>query len=62
MRERLHVDATGWRETGEDLSMLAVVQDAVARERKLAFDDTKADGEKAPRTGSEPIASHACKP
>src|ERR1017187_3840182 len=22
MRERLHVDATGWRETGEDLSML----------------------------------------
>jgi predicted DNA-binding transcriptional regulator YafY len=62
MRERLHVDATGWRETGEDLSMLAVVQDAVARERKLAFDYTKADGEKAPRTGSEPIASHACKP
>jgi hypothetical protein len=42
--------------------MLAVVQDAVARERKLAFDYTKADGEKAPRTGSEPIASHACKP
>jgi predicted DNA-binding transcriptional regulator YafY len=50
MRERLHVDATGWRETGEDLSMLAVVQDAVARERKLVFDYTKADGEKAPRT------------
>jgi predicted DNA-binding transcriptional regulator YafY len=50
MRERLHVDATGWRETGEDLSMLAAVQDAVARERKLAFDYTKADGEKAPRT------------
>ena len=50
MRERLHVDATGWRETGEDLSMLTVVQDAVARERKLAFDYTKADGEKAPRT------------
>ncbi|MGO9436001.1 MAG: helix-turn-helix transcriptional regulator [Terracidiphilus sp.] len=50
MRERLHVDATGWRETGEDLSMLAIVQDAVARERRLAFDYTKADGEKAPRT------------
>jgi predicted DNA-binding transcriptional regulator YafY len=50
MRERLHVDATGWRETGEDLSMLAAVQDAVARERKLAFDYTKADGERAPRT------------
>jgi predicted DNA-binding transcriptional regulator YafY len=50
MRERLHVDATGWHGTGEDLSMLAVVQEAVARERKLAFDYTKADGEKAPRT------------
>jgi predicted DNA-binding transcriptional regulator YafY len=50
MRERLHIDATGWNRTGEDLSMLAVVQDAVARERKLAFDYTKADGEKAPRT------------
>ena len=50
MRERLHVDATGWHGTGEDLSMLAVVQEAVARERKLAFEYTKADGEKAPRT------------
>jgi predicted DNA-binding transcriptional regulator YafY len=50
MRERLHVDATGWHDTGEDLSMLTVVQDAVARERKLAFDYTKANGEKAPRT------------
>jgi len=50
MREHLHVDATGWHDTGEDLSMLTTVQDAVARERKLAFDYTKANGEKAPRT------------
>ena len=50
MRERLHVDASGWYDTGEDLSMLNVVQDAVARERKLAFDYTRADGEKSPRT------------
>ncbi len=50
MRERLHVDATGWHDMGEDLSMLTTVQDAVARERKLAFDYTKANGEKAPRT------------
>jgi predicted DNA-binding transcriptional regulator YafY len=50
MRERLHIDATGWRETGEDLSMLAAVQDAVARERTLAFDYTRADGQKGPRT------------
>jgi predicted DNA-binding transcriptional regulator YafY len=50
MRERLHVDATGWHETGEDLSMLAIVQDAVSRERRIAFDYTKANGEKTPRT------------
>jgi predicted DNA-binding transcriptional regulator YafY len=50
IRERLHVDATGWRETGEDLSMLTLVQDAVARERRLVFDYTRADGHKAKRT------------
>jgi predicted DNA-binding transcriptional regulator YafY len=50
MRERLHVDATGWHDTGEDLSMLATVQEAVSRERKLAFDYTRADGQKTPRT------------
>jgi predicted DNA-binding transcriptional regulator YafY len=50
MRERLHVDPTGWYGTGEDLSMLGVVQQAVADERKLAFDYTRADGQKGPRT------------
>jgi predicted DNA-binding transcriptional regulator YafY len=50
MRERLHVDPTGWRGTGEDLSMLATVQEAVAADRRLAFDYTRADGQKAPRT------------
>lgn len=50
MREKLHVDPTGWHDSGEDLSMLTLVQDAVARERKLAFDYTKANGDKAPRT------------
>jgi predicted DNA-binding transcriptional regulator YafY len=50
MRERLHVDPTGWRGTGEDLSMLGVVQEAVAEERRLAFDYTRADGQKGPRT------------
>jgi len=50
MRERLHVDAKGWRGTGEDMTMLAVVQDALSRERKLAFDYTRADGQKAART------------
>ena len=50
MRERLHVDPTGWRGTGEDLSMLTLVQEAVAGDRKLAFDYTRADEQKGPRT------------
>jgi predicted DNA-binding transcriptional regulator YafY len=49
MRERLHVDPTGWRGTSEDLSMLSIVQDAIARERRLAFDYTRADGEVSSR-------------
>jgi predicted DNA-binding transcriptional regulator YafY len=50
MRQRLHVDPTGWRGTGEDVSMLTVVQEAVSRDRKLTFEYTKADGEESSRT------------
>ena len=50
MSERLHVDPTGWHASAEDLSMLPIVQDAVARDCKLTFDYTRADGESAPRT------------
>lgn len=50
IRERLFVDATGWRPTGEDLSLLAEVQDAVARDSKISFLYTRADGETGPRT------------
>ncbi len=50
MRERLHVDPSGWRGTGDDLSMLNVVQEAVAEDRRLAFDYTRADGQAGPRT------------
>jgi predicted DNA-binding transcriptional regulator YafY len=50
MQQRLHVDPTGWRDTGENLSMLPAVQEAVARDRKLAFDYTRADGERSSRT------------
>lgn len=35
MRERLYVDTTGWFGGTEDLSMLPIVQEAVARDRKL---------------------------
>jgi predicted DNA-binding transcriptional regulator YafY len=37
IRQRLHVDAAGWRAVPEDLSRLPVVQDAVSRDRKLAI-------------------------
>ncbi len=50
MRERLHVDPTGWWETGEDLSMLSIVQDAVSRERQLVFDYVRGDGQRSART------------
>jgi predicted DNA-binding transcriptional regulator YafY len=50
MQQRLHVDPTGWRDTGEDLSMLSLVQDAVARDCRVTFDYTRADGEKSSRT------------
>ena len=50
MQQRLHVDPKGWRDTGEDLSMLSLVQDAVARDCKLSFDYTRADGEQSSRT------------
>ena len=35
IRQRLYVDPTGWHGTNEDLSMLPMVQHAVARDRKL---------------------------
>lgn len=50
MRERLHVDHAGWHPSSEDLSMLPIVQDAVARDCRLTFDYTRADGETAART------------
>jgi predicted DNA-binding transcriptional regulator YafY len=50
MSERLHVDPTGWHASTEDLSMLPIVQDAVARDCRLTFDYTRADGQSAPRT------------
>jgi len=37
IRKRLHVDTAGWNGAPENLAMLPVVQDAVARDRKLFF-------------------------
>jgi predicted DNA-binding transcriptional regulator YafY len=35
IRQRLHVDTTGWSGAPENLAMLPIVQEAVARDRKL---------------------------
>jgi predicted DNA-binding transcriptional regulator YafY len=50
IRERLYIDATGWRPSTDDLSLLADVQDAVARDCKITFSYTRADGQTGPRT------------
>lgn len=50
IRERLYIDATGWRPATEDLSLLSAVQSAVAADYKISFDYTRADGESGPRT------------
>lgn len=50
IRARLHVDPAGWRPGSEDLSALPVAQDAVARDAKLTFRYTRADGKASLRT------------
>jgi predicted DNA-binding transcriptional regulator YafY len=50
IRARLHFDPSGWRLHAEDLSMLPIVQDALAQDRKLTFVYTRADGETSRRT------------
>ncbi|HJZ98367.1 MAG TPA: transcriptional regulator [Candidatus Solibacter sp.] len=50
IRQRLHVDTAGWRGTGENLAMLPIVQEAVARDRRLAIRYWKADRELVERT------------
>jgi len=53
IRARLHIDPTGWRpatDSADDTSMLPLVQEALARDCKLTFLYTRADGQTAPRT------------
>lgn len=50
IRDRLYIDTTGWRGTTENLSMLAIVQDAVAQDRKLTFWYWRAGRERVERT------------
>jgi predicted DNA-binding transcriptional regulator YafY len=50
IRERLYVDTSGWHPSTENLALLADVQDAVARDCRISFNYTRADGESGPRT------------
>jgi len=49
IRQRLHVDTTGWSGAPENLSMLPLVQEAVARDRKLFLRYVKAIRERVER-------------
>lgn len=49
MRERLYVDAAGWRGAAEEVGQLPIVQDAVSRDRKLAFHYARGAGAAAER-------------
>jgi predicted DNA-binding transcriptional regulator YafY len=50
IRQRLHVDTSSWSGAPEDLSMLPIVQAAVAQDRKLALRYHRADREQVERT------------
>lgn len=50
IRQRLHVDPIGWFGAPEDLTLLPVVQDAVAHDRKLAMRYRRAGKELVDRT------------
>jgi predicted DNA-binding transcriptional regulator YafY len=50
IRQRLHVDTTGWNGVPENLAMLPIVQDAVARDRKLEIRYRPTGRESAVRT------------
>jgi predicted DNA-binding transcriptional regulator YafY len=50
IRARLHIDPIGWHPSSDDLTLLPIVQDAIARDCKLTFLYRRADGETGPRT------------
>jgi predicted DNA-binding transcriptional regulator YafY len=50
IRQRLFVDTTGWRGTTENLAMLPVVQEAIARDRKLTLQYWRAGRERVERS------------
>src|SRR6201996_8446260 len=50
IRARLHIDPEGWHPSQNDLGLLPIVQDAIARDCKLTFLYSRFDGETGIRT------------
>jgi predicted DNA-binding transcriptional regulator YafY len=50
IRARLHIDPEGWHPSRNDLGLLPIVQDAIARDCKITFLYSRADGESGIRT------------
>src|SRR3984957_18331591 len=50
IRARLHIDPEGWHPSSNDLGLLPIVQDAIARDCKLTFHYSRADGASGVRT------------
>lgn len=44
VRQRIHIDVTGWRGSTEDVSALPTLQEAIWQERKLALTYRRGDG------------------
>src|SRR5437867_4847468 len=59
IRQRLYVDTAGWRGATEDISLLPIVQEAVARDRKLKirYSNRRSRFERAVEPGEPPDTS-----
>jgi hypothetical protein len=58
MRQRLYIDTTGWFGGTEDLSMLPIVQEAVARDSKLKIRYSNRRSRFEPVSLADPGAPH----
>ena len=50
VRQRIHVDGSGWHAADEDVSWLSTLQEAIWEERKVALTYQRGDGEMVERT------------
>ncbi len=54
IRQRIHVDVTGWHHTEENIAVLPILQEAIWRERELQFSYQRNDGKLVERC-SQPL-------